>query len=64
MVKLEHLHKVCTYIEKTSWLSDFDFWLLGSVPKIVAGEKIRTDDIDIAVVNKFDCHNKIIIFRK
>mgnify|MGYP003139418650 CR=1 FL=1 len=58
MLKINDLHKFCKFIEKTNWLEEYDFWLLGSFPKVVKGELPEANDIDVAVVNKNNHHDK------
>ena len=58
MLKINDLHKFCKFIEKTNWLEEYDFWLLGSFPKVVQGELPEANDIDVAVVNKNNHHDK------
>lgn len=61
MLTVNYLHKFCTFIKDSGWIEDYDFWLLGSFPKAVVGEDIKPIDMDVAVVNKYNCHNKIKI---
>ena len=51
MVTVKHLHKFCNFIKESNWIEDYDFWLLGSFPKVVEGELPEVRDIDIAIVN-------------
>ena len=45
-------------IEDSNWIEDYDFWLLGSFPKVLDGTLLEARDIDIAVVSNDDYHNK------
>jgi len=58
MLTVKYLHKFCTFIKDSNWIEDYDFWLLGSFPKAVIGEDIKPIDMDVAIVNKYNCHNK------
>tara|TARA_R110001592_G_scaffold191311_3_gene437471 strand:+ start:124 stop:657 length:534 start_codon:yes stop_codon:yes gene_type:complete len=58
MLTIKHLYKFCDFIKDSNWIEDYNFWLLGSFPKVVNGELPEVRDIDIAIVNKHDCHNK------
>jgi len=54
----KYLHKFCNFIEGSNWIQDYDFWLLGSFPKVLDRTLPAVRDMDIAVVSKDGYHNK------
>ena len=54
----KYLHKFCNFIEGSNWIQGYDFWLLGSFPKVLDRTLPAVRDMDIAVVSKDGYHNK------